>query len=81
MTFLTRSLTSNTFGKAYALCRGFLVPADVMHAQVSGFKVKSYLKLRCKHCYFVRVNGRLHVECNAHGRHRSREIFDVKKLW
>uniref|UniRef100_A0A1I7XTY4 Ribosomal protein n=1 Tax=Heterorhabditis bacteriophora TaxID=37862 RepID=A0A1I7XTY4_HETBA len=47
----------------------------------AGFKVKARLKLRCRSCYFVRVDGRLHVECNEHGRHRQREIFDVKALW
>uniref|UniRef100_A0A1I7Z1K6 Ribosomal protein n=1 Tax=Steinernema glaseri TaxID=37863 RepID=A0A1I7Z1K6_9BILA len=48
---------------------------------VSGFKVKSMLKLRCRSCYFVRVDGRLHVECPVHPRHKQREMFNVKLLW
>ncbi|KAK6060271.1 ribosomal protein L36 [Cooperia oncophora] len=52
-----------------------------MLESTAGFKVKSRLKLRCKSCYFIRVNGRLHVECNEHPRHKAREIFNVKLLW
>ncbi|KAE9416927.1 hypothetical protein Angca_005974 [Angiostrongylus cantonensis] len=47
----------------------------------AGFKVKSRLKLRCRNCYFIRVNGRMHVECREHPRHKAREIFNVKLLW
>uniref|UniRef100_A0A0K0DP44 39S ribosomal protein L36, mitochondrial n=1 Tax=Angiostrongylus cantonensis TaxID=6313 RepID=A0A0K0DP44_ANGCA len=37
--------------------------------------------LRCRNCYFIRVNGRMHVECREHPRHKAREIFNVKLLW
>ncbi|CAJ0573594.1 unnamed protein product, partial [Mesorhabditis spiculigera] len=52
-----------------------------LHEPVANFKVKTRLKLRCRHCYFLRVEGRLHVECNEHPRHKQREVFDVKLLW
>uniref|UniRef100_A0AAF5D334 39S ribosomal protein L36, mitochondrial n=1 Tax=Strongyloides stercoralis TaxID=6248 RepID=A0AAF5D334_STRER len=45
------------------------------------FKVKTFLKLRCCYCYFIRVNGRMHVECKAHPRHKAREPFNTKLLW
>ncbi|KAE9554477.1 hypothetical protein FO519_002288 [Halicephalobus sp. NKZ332] len=70
-----------TLARLQNICRSILLPQEVNHVQKSGFKVKTYLKLRCKHCYFVRVNGRLHVECRAIARHQAREPFDVKKLW
>lgn len=44
------------------------------------FKVKTFLKLRCCYCYFIRVNGRMHVECKAHPRHKAREPFNTKLL-
>ncbi|VDM56687.1 unnamed protein product [Angiostrongylus costaricensis] len=44
-------------------------------------QVKSRLKLRCRSCYFIRVNGRMHVECREHPRHKAREVFNVKLLW
>ncbi|KIH61783.1 ribosomal protein L36 [Ancylostoma duodenale] len=44
-------------------------------------EVKARLKLRCRSCYFIRVNGRLHVECSEHPRHKTREIFNTKLLW
>uniref|UniRef100_A0A0N4ZU00 39S ribosomal protein L36, mitochondrial n=1 Tax=Parastrongyloides trichosuri TaxID=131310 RepID=A0A0N4ZU00_PARTI len=46
-----------------------------------GFKVKSFLKLRCNYCYYIRVNGRMHVECKASPRHKAREPFNTKLLW
>ncbi|TKR95867.1 hypothetical protein L596_009979 [Steinernema carpocapsae] len=48
---------------------------------ICGFKVRSMLKLRCRHCFFIRVEGRLHVECPVHPRHKQREMFNVKLLW
>ena len=49
--------------------------------QTNGFKVKKFLKLRCVNCYFIRVDGRMHVECKQHPRHKQREEFNVKLLW
>lgn len=57
------------------------VSTTPMHQQTADFKVKTRLKLRCRSCYFIRVEGRLHVECNEHPRHKQREIFNVKLLW
>ncbi|PAV57271.1 hypothetical protein WR25_04696 [Diploscapter pachys] len=61
--------------------RGLLVPKPVVVQEAAGFKVRKFLKLRCQYCYFVRVNGRMHVECTAQGRHKQREPFNVKLLW
>ncbi|CAD5217903.1 unnamed protein product [Bursaphelenchus xylophilus] len=49
--------------------------------QQRGFKVKKFPKLRCEHCYFIRIDGRLHVECHAAPKHKQREEFDIKTLW
>ncbi|KAI6237721.1 Ribosomal protein [Aphelenchoides besseyi] len=61
--------------------RRLLVPSTPMVEQTSGFKVKKYIKRRCEWCYIVRVNGRLHVECTRHPRHKQREQLDVRMLW
>ncbi|CAD6185679.1 unnamed protein product [Caenorhabditis auriculariae] len=64
------------------ILRGMLsVRSPAIVESTAGFKVKARLKLRCRSCYFIRVDGRLHVECNEHPRHKTREIFDVKTLW
>ncbi|CAJ0600569.1 unnamed protein product [Cylicocyclus nassatus] len=65
-----------------AVAKGFLaVRNPLMIESSAGFKVKARLKLRCRNCYFIRINGRLHVECTAHPRHKAREIFNTKLLW
>ncbi|KAK6741559.1 hypothetical protein RB195_009430 [Necator americanus] len=65
-----------------SVARGLLgVRNPLMIESSAGFKVKARLKLRCRSCYFIRVNGRLHVECNEHPRHKAREIFNTKLLW
>uniref|UniRef100_A0A0K0F4W3 Large ribosomal subunit protein bL36m n=1 Tax=Strongyloides venezuelensis TaxID=75913 RepID=A0A0K0F4W3_STRVS len=46
-----------------------------------GLKVKSFLKLRCNRCYFIRINGRMHVECKGSPRHKACEPFNTKLLW
>uniref|UniRef100_A0A1I7UMG1 Large ribosomal subunit protein bL36m n=1 Tax=Caenorhabditis tropicalis TaxID=1561998 RepID=A0A1I7UMG1_9PELO len=70
-----------TISQGSLLIRQFLTARNPAFQEVAGFKVKSRLKLRCRCCYFIRVNGRLHVECNENPRHKAREVFDVKKLW
>ncbi|CAI2348091.1 unnamed protein product [Caenorhabditis sp. 36 PRJEB53466] len=64
-----------------SVIRQFLAVRNPMCQEIAGFKVKSRLKLRCRSCFFLRVDGRLHVECNENPRHKAREVFDVKKLW
>ncbi|VDK49170.1 unnamed protein product [Anisakis simplex] len=43
--------------------RGLLGIQSPLKESCAAFKVKSMLKLRCRHCYFVRVDGRLEVKC------------------
>jgi len=49
--------------------------------QCAGFKDMTVLKLRCQFCYFIRIDGRIHVLCRRHQRHKQRERFNVKLLW
>ncbi|CAB3402966.1 unnamed protein product [Caenorhabditis bovis] len=74
-------LLSRTVSQGNSVIRAFLNVRTPFTQEAAGFKVKSRLKLRCRSCYFTRVDGRLHVECHENPRHKAREIFDVKKLW
>ncbi|CAP29484.1 Protein CBR-MRPL-36 [Caenorhabditis briggsae] len=73
---INRALTQGS-----SAIRQFLAVRSPMCQEVAGFKVKSRLKLRCRCCYFIRVDGRLHVECHENPRHKAREVYDIKKLW
>ncbi|KAH7732347.1 Protein MRPL-36 [Aphelenchoides avenae] len=75
------SITQRAMGLLANYSRRLLMPATTTHDSTCGFKVKTYLKLRCYRCYYIRKDGRLCVECPAHPRHRAREPFDVKLLW
>lgn len=61
--------------------RRLLIPSTPTVEQTSGFKVKKFIKRRCRYCYVVRVDGRLHVECTKFAKHKQREIFDLRLLW
>ncbi|VDN57996.1 unnamed protein product [Dracunculus medinensis] len=37
------------------------------------FKMKAFLKLRCKDCYFIRVDGRWEVKCSQYPRHHTKQ--------
>ncbi|CAI5444294.1 unnamed protein product [Caenorhabditis angaria] len=66
---------SRTMMQGNSILRGFLKAQTPISQEVAGFKVKSRLKLRCRSCFFLRVDGRLHVECNENPRHKARELF------
>ncbi|KFD49658.1 hypothetical protein M513_09490 [Trichuris suis] len=63
------------------LLKPLLKPTSVYTGAAESYKIKRVLQLRCAHCYFIRVRGRLHVECSKHGRHKQMELFNVKLLW
>lgn len=47
-----------------------------------GFKDKAVLTLRCKDCYYKKIDTRWWVLCEKHPRHKQRELVeDVKKKW
>uniref|UniRef100_A0A0R3RRC0 39S ribosomal protein L36, mitochondrial n=1 Tax=Elaeophora elaphi TaxID=1147741 RepID=A0A0R3RRC0_9BILA len=56
------------------ILRGLLSPESIT------FESRQ-LKLRCPHCYFVRVDGRWEVRCSEYAKHHQKEPFDVKLLW
>ena len=68
------------------LVRGFLRP-NVLQGSLAvnparTFKDKAVLKLRCKDCYFKKVDYRWWVLCKTHGRHKQREkLDDYRKKW
>lgn len=47
--------------------------------QTCGFKLKRILKRRCKDCYFVVRQDRLHVICKTHPRHKQMAITRPEK--
>lgn len=49
-----------------------LVPSFPMINSVCGFKIKGRVKRRCKDCYFVVRDGRMHVICATHPRHKQK---------
>uniref|UniRef100_A0AC35FUN4 Large ribosomal subunit protein bL36m n=1 Tax=Panagrolaimus sp. PS1159 TaxID=55785 RepID=A0AC35FUN4_9BILA len=81
MSLIPKLFTQTTLKQANNAFRNLLFPSQANLTQQSGFKVKTFLKLRCKYCYFIRIDGRLHVECPAIPRHKAREPFNVKQLW
>lgn len=50
--------------------------------QTAGFKLKRVLKRRCKDCYFVVREDRMHVICKTHPRHKQMAIKKpAKSTW
>lgn len=47
--------------------------------QSCGFKFKRVLKRRCKDCYYVVRENRLHVICKTHPRHKQLAITKPEK--
>ena len=47
--------------------------------QTRSYKVKTRLRKRCRHCYFVWRNGRLYVECPEHPRHKQHHKTSMLK--
>lgn len=46
------------------------------------FKDRAVLQLRCKDCYYKKIDDRWWVLCPTHGRHKQRQfVDDVKKRW
>jgi large subunit ribosomal protein L36 len=74
------SLAKIIGGVSFGL-RRLINPAIPSIELKNGFKVRQYIKLRCPYCYFIRINGRMHVECRMKPRHKQREAFNVKLLW
>lgn len=50
--------------------------------QVRWFRDRYLLKLRCKDCYFKKIDDRWWVLCKSKGRHKQREkIDDIRNKW
>jgi len=52
---------------------------SLIFTQQRSYKVKTRLRKRCKHCYFMWRNGRLYVECSEHPRHKQHHIDSFLK--
>lgn len=62
------------------LCNPHNLLATPSTAQPScGFKLKRVLKRRCKDCYFVVREDRLHIICKTHPRHKQMAIKSKEK--
>lgn len=55
------------------------IVASPMINQTCGFKLKRVLKRRCKDCYYVVRQNRLHVICKTHPRHKQMAITRPEK--
>lgn len=65
-----------------SMTRRLIIPClPQQYETTAGMKVKKFLKLRCKHCYFTLIDGRMNVMCYKFPRHKQMEPFDVKLLW
>lgn len=51
-----------------------LAPTSPMINLVCGFKIKGRVRRRCKDCYFVVRDGRMHVICPKHPRHKQKAM-------
>lgn len=59
-----------------------LTPTSLSVVPSCGMKVKGIPKLRCKDCYYIRKEGRLHVNCDTHPRHKQMQmLIKKKKTW
>lgn len=56
-----------------------LVPNNTNILSMCGFKVKGFLKRRCKDCYFIMRQNRLHVLCKTHPRHKQMQVQKKEK--
>lgn len=64
---------------AGAVCAGAVTP---QLQQTAGFKLKRVLKRRCKDCYFVVREDRMHIICKTHPRHKQMAIKKpAKSTW
>eukprot|EP01025_Chloroclados_australasicus_P013692 TRINITY_DN16426_c0_g1_i3.p2 TRINITY_DN16426_c0_g1~~TRINITY_DN16426_c0_g1_i3.p2 ORF type:complete len:119 (-),score=0.84 TRINITY_DN16426_c0_g1_i3:348-704(-) len=44
-------------------------------------KVRGVLKLMCKGCYYIKIDGVPHVLCNDNPRHKQRKVTQIKKWY
>ncbi|KAH6576071.1 hypothetical protein BASA50_000410 [Batrachochytrium salamandrivorans] len=47
--------------------------ASLQQSSTRSYKVKTALKKRCEHCYFVVRKGKLRVLCPENGKHKQRQ--------
>ena len=52
-----------------------------MTTQIQTYKVRAALHKRCPACYFVRKQGRLHVECKLKPRHKQMQRMSKRNLY
>nr|CAI5830439.1 unnamed protein product [Callosobruchus analis] len=61
---------------------GFLSPSVQTYVPSCGFKVKGWLRKRCKDCYFIMRENRLFVLCKTHRRHKQMAMRkDERNTW
>ncbi|KAI9297025.1 hypothetical protein K502DRAFT_363591 [Neoconidiobolus thromboides FSU 785] len=53
--------------------RPTLLKKSIELPSIRGYKVRSSLKKRCEHCYFVRRRKRLFVICKENPKHKQRQ--------
>ncbi|KAF2885091.1 hypothetical protein ILUMI_21094 [Ignelater luminosus] len=76
---LFHSLSKGYYPQQITYTKELLSPSSISFIPNCGFKVKVALKKRCKDCYFVRRENRLHVICKTHPRHKQMQMVKREK--
>uniref|UniRef100_A0A915D8Y2 39S ribosomal protein L36, mitochondrial n=1 Tax=Ditylenchus dipsaci TaxID=166011 RepID=A0A915D8Y2_9BILA len=61
--------------------KALLMPRSVNCTSAANFRIKSYLKLKCKYCFFAYVGGRHVVMCRKVPKHKVMEPLPGKFVW
>lgn len=80
----TKHRIASPAGQSPGSCNGMLcnpcsLPTPSTVQPSCGFKMKRVLKRRCKDCYFVVREDRLHIICKTHPRHKQMAIKSKEK--
>lgn len=77
----SQRIVSPTAPDCTAVCDGSACSSPMLQ-QTAGFKLKRVLKRRCKDCYFVVRENRMHIICKTHPRHKQMAIQKpAKSTW
>lgn len=73
----------HVWNNSLALClsqpSSFLCPSTSYLIPVAGMKQMGKLRRRCRHCFFIMIDERLHVWCDVHPRHKQMQMIPKPK--
>lgn len=59
--------------------KSLLPPSPVLLIPAAGMKQMGKLRKRCRHCFFIMIDERLHVWCDVHARHKQMQMIPKPK--